>query len=96
MPTPILRARSAEFSRSAELVSEQDRLLEMRKACLLLPKVQQDMVAYLFHFLHEVAARCDVNKMTAKNLVRLESTSTWYTCVKYVYTNDGWSLWAIL
>eukprot|EP00035_Acanthoeca_spectabilis_P007744 m.142416 g.142416 ORF g.142416 m.142416 type:complete len:281 (-) comp14066_c0_seq1:271-1113(-) len=68
MPTPILQARSNEFAAAMSMEDSQERLMEMRKAVLLLPKLHQDMVAYLTQFLAEVAARADLNKMTAKNL----------------------------
>mmetsp|Transcript_28225 Transcript_28225/g.74032 ORF Transcript_28225/g.74032 Transcript_28225/m.74032 type:complete len:290 (+) Transcript_28225:267-1136(+) len=70
MPVPILGARAAEFSAAMSIASgdKKEQLIEMRKAFLLLTKLQQDMVSFLSHFLRDVAECSEVNKMTAKNL----------------------------
>lgn len=42
---------------------EAKRNMELRKAILLLPKLHQDIVAYVIAFLNSIAENCEVNKM---------------------------------
>eukprot|EP00041_Stephanoeca_diplocostata_P016095 m.313010 g.313010 ORF g.313010 m.313010 type:complete len:281 (+) comp20252_c0_seq1:355-1197(+) len=68
LPTPLLSSRKNEIVAAMEHADEVKRNMELRKAILLLPKLHQDIVAYVIAFLNRIADNSEVNKMTSKNL----------------------------
>lgn len=68
LPEALLESRRDQFIDAMGSDGKKAQAMELRKAYLLLPKLNQDSTSYLLEFLSELAASEEVTKTTPKNM----------------------------